>query len=449
MFDFTQQVPLDAKKLKTYKKFQKLLYLASAIAAVYFAYLILFPSAYFSFDFSNPNSQKNTVISPRDSRNQYAEHGNISTGNKIIFDTALVGSYEKAKVEFIMDKKSESPENLKLEARKSYQAFLYPDGNPIFYKDGALINMKGEYYISYGGLLKYFDEEDAPMLEKMGYDRQTFIPVTAQDIKNIDETDDPVESISAYPDGTLFKIDEDYYQLIDGSLEKFLSQNAFLSQYNENMAIAKKSDFLKKYAISEKIIGFSDGTLLSYGISAYIVSSGKLLPINNTVTFTAMGYGWNDVKQASADEISFYEKDKLFTISSPHPNGTVLLTSETGRGYLVENSAKRLMATDSILKSWQKNKPIEVSQKSLETFENCQLKKETLSLRTYSCDIPLSKFSDLIGKDYEFVLNLDKQVQIDSISIIFKKQASWPNFKATVNDLLNKIKGNYGIGTTQ
>lgn len=383
MFDFTRQISINQKNYDLYKKLQATLYLAAFLSAVYFVFIILFPSAFFTFDFSSPNSLKNTVVSPRNSQGQYAEHGKIGTSEKLIFDAALVGNYGKAHIELTMDKQSNSPENLKIEAKKSFQAFLYPEGTPA--------EAKTE---------------------------------------------------------TIYKINDDYYALDNGKLKKFLSKNAYLSQYVENNATTADASILEKYPLDENMIGYADGTLLSYGISAYIASSGKILPINNTVTFSAMGYNWNDVKQASADEISFYEKSKLFTISNAHPNGTIFAASDTKKSYVVENGIKKPIPDDAVLKSLSKNKPVAVSGKSLDTVENCSLSKETLSLKTYSCDIPLEKFSGLIGKDYEFYLDSDKEIKIDAIDITFKKQVSWNNLKLTLVDLFNKFKNNYGIGQT-
>lgn len=380
MLDFTKQISLDDKSYRLYRKLQLLLYLAAFLSAVYFAYLILFPSAYFTFNFSSPNSLKNTVIDPRDSAGEYANHGAVPLGQKMIFDAALVGNYEKAKIELVLDRQSDSPEDLEISARKSFQSFFYPESAPLEAKTGEA-----------------------------------------------------------------YKINGDYYLLSDGKLKKFISQNAYLTQFGEDQAKSEDVSFLDKYPLDENMVGYADGTLISYGISAYIVSSGKILPINNVVTFSAMGYNWNDVKPASADEISFYEKDKLFTISSAHPNGTAFAASDTGKSYLVENGTLRPVSNSEILKSWQKSRPVAVTEKSLDTKEACTLSKKTLSFRTYSCDLPLEKFADLIGKDYEFYLDSDRDIKIDNISITFKKQTDWNNLKLTLADLFNKFKNNYGL----
>jgi len=383
MFDFTKQIPLEKNIYKTYKKLQLVLYFFAFLSAAYFAYLVLFPSAYFAYDFSRPNSLKNSIISPRDLEGKYAEHGAVASKNKLVFDTALVGNYGRAKIEFTMDKNSDSPDSLDISARKSYRAFFYPEGEP-----------------------------------------------------------------ATQNSATIYKFSEDYYLLSGSMLKKFISRNAYLSQYDESDAEVQDASILKKYPLDQNLIGYADGTLISYGISAYIVSSGKLLPINNTATFSAMGYNWNNVRQASADEISLYEKDKLFTISSPHPNGTIFKTTDTKKSYLIENGIKRPITDLDIPNSWQKNGSIAIEEKSLSVSDQCRLTKETFSFRTYSCDIPLDKFSNLIGKDYEFSLSADREIKIDNINVTFKRNVNWDNFKTTIRDLINRIKTNYGFGTT-
>jgi hypothetical protein len=445
MFDITKEIKLEKKISKAYGRLQKVLYLISVLFAIYFVYLVFFPSAFFSFDFANPNSQKNSVLNVRNSQNGFIEHGKIILDDTLAFDTALSGNFEKAEAQFVMDKQSVGPHDLKIETKKSYQAFLYSDGAAIGFKDGTLLNLGNIYYIvSSGKLRKFYDEKT---IIKMGYAPSAFLGVSESDLKynDIGET---INNPSEYPDNTIFKINNEYYMLFGGKLQRFLSQKAYLSQYGEPAAIEKDLSIFEKYPVDSSQIGFSDGTLLSYGVSVYIVSSGKLLPINNTVTFTTMGYGWEDIKQASADEIGFYEKDKLFNISSAHPNGTILYARDINKSYLIENKTKRIMPTDAILKSWQRNKPIVVSSKSSETSVSCILKKEKLTFRTFSCDLSLADIRNFISNNYEFYLKADREIKIDRINITFKKQVNFDNLKGTARDLLNRIKINYGIGTT-
>jgi hypothetical protein len=445
MFDTTKEVKLEKKSFETYRKLQKTLYLISILFAIYLSYLILFPSAFFSFDFSTPNSQQNSVLNVRNSQNGIIEHGLFGINDVLIFDTALSGNYEKIKAQFVMDKQSASPQDIRIEAKKSYQAFLYPDGNAIGFKDGSLLNSGNIYYIVSAGKIRKFI--DASIVSKMGFTLSAFSKISESDLK-YNDAGEIISNPSYYPNNTIFKINDEFYMLVDEKLQKFLSQNAYLSQYDEITAVPKDPSIFEKYPLSTSQIGFSDGTLLSYGVSVYIVSSGKLLPINNTVTFTTMGYDWNDIKQASADEISFYEKERLFNISSAHPNGTILYAKDVDKNYLIENKTKRTVPTDAIFKSWQKNKPIVVSSKSSEITVGCILKKETLTFRNYSCDLPLADLRNFISNNYEFYLKADREIKIDEINITFKKQLSLDNLKSTARELINRIKINYGIGTT-
>lgn len=377
-FDFTKEVSLDDKNYLLYRRFQISLYSLAVLSGAYFAYLVLFPTAYFTFSFLNPNSLQNTIINPRLDYGKFADNGKIS--RNLSFDAALAGNYSKIKISFELSKKSDPLESGQISLKKSYQAFLYPE----------------------------------------------------EDYSNISSSD-----------SAIFKVDNKYYSLKDNKLAKFISEKAYLTRYAPDQAIEKDADFLKNYELSDEIIGFADGTLISYGISAYIVSSGHILPINNVTTFSAMGYDWNDVIPVSGDEVSLYEKDKLFTLSSPHPTGTIMKTKENGKYYLIRDYKKYELPNEIADRYILKKSPVSVSEKSLDLVKNCQIKKETLSFRTYSCEISLEDFKDLIGKDYELKLTTDNEIRIDVLNISFEKSASYANLKLAVKDIINKIKGNY------
>lgn len=442
MFDLTKQISLDSKNSGVYRKLQAALYLLALVLAIYVGYVIIFPTQYFTFSFPNPNSLQNTVISPRNMEGNFAEHGQAYLGQNLFFDTALIGNYSQAKVSFVLNKKSDALESATLEAKKSFQSFLYPEGEKMGFKDGTLIKNNNNYFIVSQGKLRKFSSDSAAAAQ--GFKKEAFIGAADEDLKH-NETGENVPP-TFYPDASLFRINDTYYILENQKLRKFISQNAYLSQYLENQAVEKSVDFLKNYPLDENPVGFGDGSLISYGISAFVVSNGKILPINNTLTFSAMGYDWKNVIAASGDEISLYEKDKLFTISSPHPDGTVF-SSDDGRWYRISNRQKQILPTENIAHSWAKRGVIAVSAKSTEEKADCEIQKETLSFRTYSCKIPLEKFKDFIGKDYEFAFNPGNDVRIDSIDVSFEKSANWENFKSTARELVNKIKGNY-VGET-
>lgn len=439
MFDLTKELALGKSSHLLYLRIKTAVYSLSVILALYLACLIVFPTQYFLFSFPNPNSTQNTVIKPRNIEGVFVDHGRINADKKLFFDIALAGNYSQAQISFTLDRESQPLETAHIETRKSYQAFFYPEGDPLGFKDGTLVKNGNNYFIVSRGKLRKF--AGVNIIDALGYDKDDFIGATDTDL-NYNEKGDDIANPPAYPDSSIFKINDDYYILENQKLKKFVSPQAYLTQYGENQAIIKNNDFLEKYPKDENLAGFRDGTLVSYGISAYVVSSGLLFPINNTITFSAMGYDWSDVIPASGDEISMYQKDKLFTINSPHPNGTVM-ADEDNHFYLIKNSQKLLLSSPVIAQSWIKYDPIKVSQKSLDVKENCGLTKNMLSLRTYSCTIPLENFSGLLGKDYEFKLDTLGDIKLNSINVSFQKTASWANMKSAISGLISKIKGNY------
>ena len=183
--------------------------------------------------------------------------------------------------------------------------------------------------------------------------------------------------------------------------------------------------------------------MVSYGISAFVISDGKILPINNPETFLAAGYAWEDLTPISGDEYSLYEKEKLFTISTPHPDGTVFETTEDGKFFLIKDLKKHLLPTANIARSYSKAAAIKISGSSLETFEKCELEKSPFESQKYFCNLPLLKFSGLIGKDYEFQLAPKNEIDAETLEITLSKAGNFSNFKSSIGELIGKIITSY------
>jgi hypothetical protein len=195
----------------------------------------------------------------------------------------------------------------------------------------------------------------------------------------------------------------------------------------------------KKLTISD----LRDGTIATYGQSAYIISGEEILPIDSELTFSSLGLNWNDAVSAGIDTISLFKKGKLLTMSSAHPNGIILSTVESNKLFLIKDAFKYPLPNLEIAKQWSNNEPVLVSEKSLAIKENCNLEKNILSLRTYSCKVNLENFSNLLGKDFEFQLKIDNNIKIDKINATFKKTVSSTNIKDTLSIIKKRILANY------
>ena len=187
--------------------------------------------------------------------------------------------------------------------------------------------------------------------------------------------------------------------------------------------------------------GFSDGALVSYGDSAYVLSGGKSYPIDNADTFIAHGYDWNDVVPIGPDQLADYKKDKLFTLLSPHPNGTIVVTDDD-QWYEIRNGQKHpLIFKDPSVRP--KKNPIVVSARSLQIADKCELKKKPLTADTYACEIPVADLQPLIGMDYEFSVAIDSDIKIDNLNVRFTKDLTPANLRNKISEMVFRVKNNY------
>jgi hypothetical protein len=443
MFDFTKKISLDEKNSRLYGKLKIVFYFFVFLSVIFLAYLILFPSRIYFFSFKD--SKNNSLMEPRFQDWSQFKNGQLESDKKLFFSTVPLGDFSLVKVNI---KLSNALKNFvpaaDLSLKKSYEAFLYEEGAPLGFKDGTLLKNKSDYFLVSGGKLRKF--ESAAILSALEYSDKNFREVSSEELA----FNSPGENIreAAYPDYSLFKVNDEYYILDGGQLKKFSSENSFLSHYYSGQAVEKNEEFLNNYSLSEDSVGFSDGSLVSRGESAYVISSGKFFPIDDVLTFINKGYRWEDVKEAGEDEMMLYKKSQLFTIDSLHPNGTVFKTLEDSKYYLVENRTKRLLPGENIAASWLSRKsPIAASEKGSETSASCVPRKRKLSFRSYFCEIPLEKFSEITDLGYEFQLSSGENISVESIKVNFIKSLNWKNFQSALFNIVNKIKLNYAAKT--
>lgn len=445
-FDFTQEILLEKKHYKIYRFFQGFLYLAAFVFGLYLIFSLLFPTGYFTFSFVNFNSTKNTLADPRNENGETLERGKIKADETMVADASIAGNYSKAIISFTLSKKSGKMDNGKVEVKKSYRAFLFPEGDGIGFQDGSLLKNGDNFYIISEGKSRKFSakggNENLAMI--MGFNKDAFIEISNDDLA-YNPAGDIISEKENYPENTLFKIKDDFYRLSGEKLEKFISANAFLSRFNENQAVIKDENFLQKFEVSENLLGFAEGSLIAYGESAFIVNGEEILPIGDPSIFEASGFFWNDITNVSGDEISMYLKGKIFALDSVHPNGTVFFSKDSGKFYIIMDGMKHLLSGEKAAVSWNKRAPILVSEKSLNVLDSCHFQKKSFNLRNTSCicEIPIENMANLLGKDYEFRLSFENEIEIDRMDVSFKKTVSKADLWQSVFNLLGKIKGNY------
>ena len=417
MFDFTKEIKIEPPFSKIYAITRVLLYTFFIIGVFFVLYRILFPIIMLEFSMNTPNSTKNTLVSPRMTQNnEFPEKRLVKANEPFVFNANPIGQFSKAVFGFTLDKKEKSVENISLQIQKSYQAFFYPEGNPIGFKNGSLLTTpEGEYYIVSDGMLRKF--VDTIVILQLGYPKSSFANVSSDDLKH-NETGSNITDANTYPNDTLFIIDEVFYQLKNKQLYPFVSTRAFLSQFDSSAAIAKNKDFFEQYPVSETYVGFGDGSLVSSADAVFILSEGKSYPVENAETFLAMGYDFNDVIQISQDELGAHQKQKQFTHNNPHPNGTIFFDKSTNKYYIIENRTKRPLTSDSAIKSY-KQKPIVADSQTANKQYSCVLKKKPLKSNAYECSIVLNELDKFVGNDFQISTTFPNDAKIKNIMLMF------------------------------
>ncbi|NTU66721.1 MAG: hypothetical protein HGB08_02230 [Candidatus Moranbacteria bacterium] len=442
MLDFTKEIALDKKKYRIYRMAQACVYSAAILAALYLADSVLFPSVDFNFSFADPASSRNGFV-PQYRDGSEMKSGRIPKGSQIYFDTALLGNFSHVEISLTRDQNFKKLQNVKVEMRKSYQAFLYPEGAPIGFRDGTLIKNNGKYYIVSGGKFRQFGSDK--IISAFGFPKDAFLDASDDDMK-YNEAGEMIADSTTYPDFSIFKTAGRYYILENGMLREFVSQEAYLSRYEENQAIPKDESFIRSFTLSKEQLGFSDGSLVAYGTSGFVVSGKEILPISNAGTFVDKGFKWEDIKNISGDEFSLYSQAlKHFSDSSPHPDGTIFLTSDTHLWYMVEGERKHPLPSDAIASTWIKGRsPVTVSSAGAGVLSSCIINEDSSGKTSCKLIIPPSAYQELPGVDYEFDIVSENDMKLTNIEAFFTQDMTKNNLKTSVLGLLRRIKSNYG-----
>jgi hypothetical protein len=442
MLDFTKKIILESKWQKRYKILRAFLYGGTIGFLLILAYQIIFPSITLNYSFSTKaSSNKNTISDPRDSNNAELKKGVLPDKKNFLFDTTILGNFSDATIDIILGKNSNQISNGTLSVKKSYRAFLYPLGAPIGFKDGNLFFSDGNFYLISNGEKRQFSSQK--VMQELGFSIGMFTPVEKNDLI-YNKTGTNIEDASAYPDGTLFLIDGEYYQLKNNQLSLFVSEKAFLSRYDANLALKKDSSFLEKFTLADDQIGLADGTLASSGTSIFVLSKGKSYPIYSPQVFEMMGFNWNDVYQANSEEVGIYKKQKLSMQGFTHPDGTIFEDAQTKNYYIIENGQKHQIIGTELIKSYLKIHPILVDSASLNNTATCTLKKDLITLQnSYSCTIPLKNIMTEKGNDYQFTGNFDSGIHIGQINAIFNTAPNVINMRNSLSYIKASVINNH------
>jgi hypothetical protein len=347
------------------------------------AYSFLFPTITTSFDFRNPKSSKNQVFDPRSDTNVPRTNGKLETDGILTADTSPFGDFSSLSVEMNLEKQSLSPNQVDISVRKGYRAFRYPLGTAI------------------------------------------------QD----------------FPTADIYRIDDTYYVLREGTLHPFVSEAALLSRYPAAFAKTVTPEWKGQYTVASDFIGFRVGSLISFADGVYlVVSETDIRPIGSAEIFLALGYRFEDVIPVNEEDLGIYKRGRIFLMGAAHPDGTLFSDQLSGTLYIIEDGTRRPVESgpyrDFLLANTH---PIAVDAVNNETFVRCTAVTGFLP-RILNCTTPLGSLQSSLGPDYEITLaGQDTPIDISTLTLAFKTRLDQSNMKTLLAKVKQRILTRFGL----
>ncbi len=434
MFDFTPDIVISAKYQKWYVLGRFFLYGGFFIFGIFVFLKIVFPDHYDFFDFSQYYGKNNTIIQPRlESGENVGEK--LLPNEKLIFNVVARGDFDALRWE--VKTKGDDVLEGDLLVTRAYRAMLYPQGEKMGFRQGSLLRYEGRLFIVSKDMLYEIDEKT---IASFSFDAKNFLEITQEEFSLYGNVS-PLSSDTIWIEGSLF-VSEDgtYYQVEDQSLQPFVSERAYLASYRKEDArfLPKDQEIIPREEQKKK--GFPNGALLSYKDGVFIVEDGFLRGIDTAQTFLSKGYDWESLFSVTEEEISPYEISGLFSLRSPHPQGTIFADKEMGTSYLVDEGKLREIVGDHISKQYQSIGMVLVNF-DVQT-KICPLSQ--IGKKKYACFLPLSM--EEFGFEYEFVFVPKNEASLKEMGVTLSMKKNWEHTKLFLLDIKNRLGQRMGIG---
>lgn len=429
------------------------IFLTGFAIAIWGIIRFLFPVSAIVFNFNKPTSPTNTFTLPHTDTGISLASGQLGNTQTLITTMSHSGEFSNAHISFTPSKKSASLAGTTVRLRRSYISFFLPiDSEPARFPFGALLVSDNRYaIIDTDG--QRIDFDSIKTVETLGYDSSAFISLSNEEFTNIPQSA-VWKNISGYPVGTVFIIDDAYYQLRNTSdtdatpkLVRFVSENAFLSFYEKNQAIRKTTDFLKDFSTDSPWLGFASDTLLGFADGVFVVDNGILHPISDPASFTSLGFDWDKVVLASEEDLGIYTQGKLVQANSPQPVGAIFIDRDTDDAFVISPEQKlQHIPTKTLLTVLARHTaPIITSSQAARRFTSCAVQPHGFFFnRTYSCDADLERFASLPGNAYELTVRPSNPgIVLNMLEAHFSTALQYNNLRDTLSIIKQQILKRY------
>ncbi len=177
--------------------------------------------------------------------------------------------------------------------------------------------------------------------------------------------------LRTYPDGSLLQAagSKEIWLIQDGLKRKFEQMSALLSRYDINKILQVNQIDLDQFE-EGKPIKFTNYSLLkSPKGTVYLLVDDTLRGFTSAKVFKTMGYQWDEVEDASQEDLANYTEGKPITMESVYPEGALLQDKKTGGVYYVEEGVKKPIWSVELMKAnFSSRKITPVSPEELEKY---------------------------------------------------------------------------------
>lgn len=383
MFSLPPFIPLSSELLPRYRRLRLALALCMFLVAIFVTHSFLFPTVTTSFDFRNPKSSKNFIFDPRSDMGTPRTNGKLEPTGRLIANTSPLGDFSITSIVINLEKDSPTPEQMDVMLQKGYRAFFLPIGDPL----------------------------------------------TTLDWK------------------PTFRIRDTYYELRENVLHPFVSEAAYHSRYPVTHPVANLTDAPAEWNVTDQLIGFRVGSLLSFADGVYVVTSeSDIRPIGSAEIFLALGYNFEDVLPVSEEDLGIYKRGRIFLMGATHPDGTLFADRDSDTLYLIKAGERHAVA-DTPAREFllTQQHPILATSPSEASAASCVATPGWLSGKL-RCLVDLEPAKSSLGPDYELtVSNTDTDIDISSLSLDFETRLDAQNLTTLLAKVKQRLLTRFGL----
>ena len=131
-------------------------------------------------------------------------------------------------------------------------------------------------------------------------------------------------------------------------------------------------------------------------------------------------------------------------MKTPQPDGTIFFSKDSGKYYLIVGGKKHELVGRDVIDFYSKGQPLPTEEKNLDIRANCNLNSSFGLSKKYECTVPIDEMRNLFGNDFQFEAFFGNDIDVQDISVTFKKEISMANFKSSISTLKSRMLLNYG-----